>query len=404
MKHQIIPISKDLATIYLGIKELAPDMLHLIVTEQNKHIIKDMLELLPKSIQVKQYITEFYDGEDIERICQSIHESYPQDEIMYNLSGSRKIMLIAGCKTAFTHQRDNNPSHQRDNNPSNKCDNNSLHKCNAFIISQENQMIMLPTYEKRELIHHLDNEEFIAIYGENLSSYSDLDELKKEDIVCAHKIKNFIETHYDEYSKIKKQFRRSNIEDFSKIEAKYSAGDGLEFELKLGKLNISKKGKSIFSSGCPNTAFLFFLGRWWETLVAQQIKYWSDIHQRDNDIWQSVVFTSEIKEEKTKNVENKYPEPVKNEIDILVNDDSRLLIIECKSGYISQNNIYKIDSVRETYGGDKSKAILISYYPLDEALQEKCEDLDVLYFAPNTYEERHDNLKKLAPWLNEMIK
>ena len=73
---------------------------------------------------------------------------------------------------------------------------------------------------------------------------------------------------------------------------------------------------------------------------------------------------------------------MKNEVDLLVNDKQRLLLIECKSGEVLSADIFKIDGVRETYGGTVSKAILVSYLPLSKSIVEKCEDLGIYWFAP----------------------
>lgn len=377
MKHQIIPVSKDLATIYLGIKEFSPEAIHLIYCKEDTDIFSGMLGLLSSEIKVFKYESDPYDGKRIEEICESIHRDYPDDEICYNLSGSRKIMMVASCHIAF------------------------MHKCNAFLISQNDELIMLPTYRKEKVSKSLENEEFIRINEENLESYSDFDDLTKEDLACAGKIKKFIESDYDSYIRIKKTYRKNPTEDFSGISIKRRVSEDLLVEISFGALSVFRNSVCIFKSENRKACDMFFLGRWWETLVAGQIGIWRMQEKNDSDIWQSVVFSTETA---SSSEEAEDGTTVKNEIDIMVNDDTRLLIIECKSGYISQNNIYKLDSVRETYGGDKSKAILVSYYPLDDSLQEKCEDLDIMYFAPPTFEERINYLNKLPQWLEQELR
>lgn len=372
MKHQIITVTKDLASVYLGIKEFGPDVVHLIMIDEVRAECQDMLRLLPDSIEVKEYFTEPYDGIKVESICEEIHTNF-EGEFQYNLTSGTRIMVISAYNIAIKYNT------------------------NTFFISQEDKLISLPSYDSRDLLHSLDNEEILSIYGETIKSFSDLDELNKEDIICSSKIKKFIEKYYNQYTKIKRYFKRYRVEDFTKKDAKYKVEEFLEFELKGGRMKIFYKQNQIFISDNPNCAFLFFVGRWWECLVAQQVKFWSQSRKRDDDIWQSVVFDSESADF------NNESSPVKNEIDILVNDDTRLLIMECKSGYISQDNIYRLDSVRETYGGDKSKAILISYYPLDEVLQEKCDDLHIHFFAPSTYQERIFNLSKLPMYLDSVL-
>ncbi len=91
-------------------------------------------------------------------------------------------------------------------------------------------------------------------------------------------------------------------------------------------------------------------------------------------------------------------------MDILINNRNNLIFLECKSGFISQDDVYKIDSVRETYGGDKNIAALASYYPLDPLIKEKCNDLGINVFAPDTEEERIGFVKTLPKWLTNISK
>ena len=74
------------------------------------------------------------------------------------------------------------------------------------------------------------------------------------------------------------------------------------------------------------------------------------------------------------------------------------------SGYISQENIYKIYSTKVTYGGDHSIGVLVSYYPLEESIKTKCEDLRIRYFAPETEAERCKALDRLPVWLDKVAR
>ena len=85
-----------------------------------------------------------------------------------------------------------------------------------------------------------------------------------------------------------------------------------------------------------------------------------------------------------------------------MNNQQKLVFIECKSGNVTQNDIYKIDAVRETYGGDISQAVLASYYPVEKSLQDKCKDLQIHLFAPNFLTERSNYLNKMPAWLDKL--
>ena len=89
-------------------------------------------------------------------------------------------------------------------------------------------------------------------------------------------------------------------------------------------------------------------------------------------------------------------------MDVLLNNQQKLIFIECKSGNVTQNDIYKVDAVRETYGGDISLAVLASYYPVEDSLQEKCKDLQINLFAPAYIDDRIHHLDTLPDWLEKL--
>lgn len=367
MKHQIIPLGKDMTTIYLGIKKYAPDVIHLLTTAETDGLYFPMLSMLSKTIQVHTYEVFPYDGVGVVNICKYIHDRF-EGEFSYNLSEGTKVMAIAALRVAFDK------------------------KAFPFYISQRGTIVNLLTFEREQLTEIVDNKEFISLYGSTLESYNDIKFLSEDDISTSENIKYFIENYNREYEKIHKYFRQECRRHTENMPPLFTLPGKIEVAVVQGKMTIAIKGKVVLKSANEKTNLLFFTGRWWETLVAARIKEWMKGKKNAPEAWQSVIFESD--EESNK---------VKNEIDILVNNDQKLLLIECKSGWISQENIYKIDSVRETYGGDSSKAILVSYYPLDPFLQEKCKDLHVHFFAPSTCEERVNHLDRLSQWLDNII-
>ena len=70
---------------------------------------------------------------------------------------------------------------------------------------------------------------------------------------------------------------------------------------------------------------------------------------------------------------------------------------------ITSADIFKIDSVRRTYGGNNSKALLISYLPVASSLLEKCKDLGIYCFAPEDMAARTWHVKSLPQWLDTIV-
>ena len=159
-------------------------------------------------------------------------------------------------------------------------------------------------------------------------------------------------------------------------------------------MSIYRGFEVFFDSASGRCCELMFLGRWWEVVVADVVSDWhmANVGSRGkDDIWHDVIFN-----EQNGNA-------VKNEIDLVVNDRQRLLLIECKSGEITSADIFKIDSVRRTYGGNNSKALLISYLPVASSLLEKCKDLGIYCFAPEDMAARTWHVKALPHWLDTVV-
>ncbi|MDH6358836.1 DUF1887 family CARF protein [Parabacteroides sp. PF5-9] len=366
MKHQLILLGKDISSVYHGIKEFAPDCIHLLYTDETREIADNMFPLLPDSIQYKMYKTEPYNGNQVMEICREIHRHY-SGEFMYHLSEGTKPMALAAYQVA---KELGIPS---------------------FYLTQLGELVWLDSFEKREMHSTLDNEEILKLSGNTLSGYHDIKNLDPEDIQGSYAIKHFIETYPHDHARLMKFFGIFCQRQTSHLPTSKVFASGLRFKQKEGAFIVTQKNKVLLRISHSNGIHLYFKGSWWETLVANQVRIWSERKKNAPEIWQNVIF-------QTGNAKNQ----AKNEVDVLVNNKQKLIFIECKSGQITQNDIYKMDGVRETYGGDISRAVLASYYPLDHSLQEKCKDLQIHLFAPAHVTERFEHIEQMPDWLDQM--
>ncbi len=364
MTHQIILLGKDITSVYHGIKEFGPDCIHLLYTEQTRHIAEPMYQLLPPSIQRFSYHTAPYDGNQVMDICRSIHQAHT-GSFTYHLSEGTKPMMLA----AFHIAREQN--------------------ARAFYLTQMGELIWLDTFEKEQMHSQLDNEEILHLSGNTISSYHDIKRLSLEDVWASTQIKQFIESHPHEHARIQKFFGIFCQRQIARLPASKVLGNDIHFKQKDGSVFITQRGRVLLRLPHSNAVDLYFKGRWWETLVANQIRIWSERKKNPPEVWQNVLFQTEQKESQTK-----------NEVDVLVNGVQKLIFIECKSGQVTQYDIYKIDGVRETYGGDISRAVLASYYPVDTPIREKCHDLQIHIFAPSHPDERMYHLDMLPDWMD----
>lgn len=367
MKHQIVLLGKDITSVYHGIKEFGPDHVHLLCTEETKDLPELMYPLLSDSIIRHCYLTEPYNGEQLMKTCREIHERFT-GEFSYNLSEGTKLMAFAAFRVAWEKN------------------------AHVFYLTQQRKVIELKTFRSASLNCTLTNKELIQLSGNRISAYHDIRELLPQDVRSSLLIKEFIEHYPDEHARMQKFFGLYCHRQLFRLPISHLFAKELRFKQKGGRLLITQQERILLKLPYPNACHLYFEGRWWEILVAFKVRQWSLQRNNPPETWQSVIFRSEANENQTK-----------NEVDVLLNNEQKLVFIECKSGQVTQNDIYKIDAVRETYGGDISQAVLASYYPVDASLREKCEDLQINVFAPTYFAERLTYINQLPEWLNDLV-
>lgn len=366
MKHQIILLGKDITSVYHGIKEFGPDHIHLLYTEETTDIESPMYLLLPDSIQASHYKTEPYDGNAVVEVCRRIHRDF-QGEFAYNLSEGTKVMAFAAFRVAQEKG------------------------ASIFYLTQNGEIVQLDSFEKHPLQSSLTNEEIVGLSGNKLAEYRDAKLLSEDDITASLRIKQFIEQYPEEHGRIQKFFSIFCKRKVEQLPSSKIFANKLRFKIRNGGLLITLGEYTLLRLPQPNASHLYFEGRWWETLIANQVRNWSQQRTNAPEVWQSVIFQT-----------SEYNTKPKNEIDVLLNNQQKLIFIECKSGQVTSTDIYKIDAIRETYGGDVSKAVLASYFPLEKSLRDKCKDLQIEVFAPRFFMERNHHLTQMPTWLDRL--
>ena len=379
-RHQIVLIGRRLSTALIGVKEFHPDVLHLIYTPILADRFDTLLGMIDPGVKVNKYLVEPYDAGKVYFTCAEIASGLTgEDALRYNLTEGTKIAALSALFAARDYGGE------------------------TVYYSQEGEEIVIFTDEKNEpavrrgpIRSRISNEEFIRLYGSNMVSYNDASQMPRMDVVTAWAIKNFHEVNQKTFQRLQHQFRSEFAARLDKMPAEFRVEreKGMSVFVKDGGMKITDRGKTIFEDWNPLTTRLFFTGRWWEVIVSDVVRSWDlarHANPSDSQVWRNVEFRG-VSSNRTK-----------NELDIMVNDRRRLVLIECKSGYIGQENIYKIDSTRETYGGTDSKGILVSYYPLDPELVAKCRDLHVYWFAPEKESQRSGHIRTLPEWLDRII-
>lgn len=93
---------------------------------------------------------------------------------------------------------------------------------------------------------------------------------------------------------------------------------------------------------------------------------------------------------------------VPNEFDILFTARNRLHIIECKTTFgqtdkvMQSTPVYKLDSLKDVVAGRFGKAMLISYFDIDDQTKRRCDDLKVTSVGGS---ELNNLDSRLAEWI-----
>ncbi|UPT70975.1 MAG: DUF1887 family CARF protein [Flavobacterium sp. JAD_PAG50586_2] len=364
MKHQIAIIGGQLLPIYIGIKEFCPDTIHLVVSNQSKDQLNLLLPLLSGKI-VLQYTCDAYDFKAIKDLCEKIVSKIGNyDELQFNLTGGTKIMVLAAQAVILEKQ------------------------IAGFYINPDNTYSDLLSYTKKPILCTVSINEFMKLSGHTSFSYKSISDYNGDDLNCSRKIEAFAETEQSKYKTITTYFRNN----FKVNDAQFPVSG----VVKVNNIDISWNKNSIVATinGRPlvnfvskNVKDLFFNAAWWELLVAEEIVKWNKAKE--------VLIKFELP---FKSISSQ----LKNEIDVLINLGKKLIFVECKSGQIKPEDINKMKIIKETYGGHISKSILVSRFPPNATIIEKCRELDIDIFYPSLGSQKP--LLKLINGLDALAK
>jgi hypothetical protein len=125
---------------------------------------------------------------------------------------------------------------------------------------------------------------------------------------------------------------------------------------------------------------------WFEYEVATVLRKWPS----GKEIWLNVIFP----------YDNKNP---KNEIDVIVATEYKMLFIECKTQIFDKTDIDKFASAVKNYGGMGAKAIFITQQNMDRQAIEKCDTNKIAHFSFYDAEHKPVGHKILLDLLDKLI-
>lgn len=208
----------------------------------------------------------------------------------------------------------------------------------------------------------------------DIKDYTDKD---KDALKKVQELRNFNIKDFNDLTIPQDKVRRNNLKQ--NIGSSYKnreSGSAISFDSKRSRVDcilIRKNGAKVIRKAeslvSPHVKDIVFFAGWFEYKVADILSNWR--YQRE--IWLNVKFP----------YLNGSP---KNEIDIIVNANNKLLFVECKTQIFDTTDIDKFRSAVKNYGGMSSKALFITDTPniKPEAMQ-KCEDNGIMTFCMGAY-------------------
>lgn len=396
MNIHITLLGREALPVYYPIKQLRPDKVYIIGTKDNKHVSDRLKELLTKgkktklgameaiTKEVEIMETQAFDYKSTVEICERIqnrHHDLNGESFTYNITGGTKIMTIAAFEVGKKYK--------------------------ANIIYTDSKNIKHPFIEVKDEPLNCDirTPEIISLQGQEIKEAIKFDKTDdKFEIEAARSVFIFWRKNRNIYHGLRDHLfgDRGNDNITIKNEFPFSI-DGNQYHFKCKKNTSGKRQLTITNDfeeqylhikNCKDPKSMLLKGVWWELLVADAISK----KFPDYLILRNVEFNP---------VEKTGRNNVKNEVDILVNIGNKLLFVECKSGRFDNSVINKMNTVRATFGGEKSKSVLVSATNTAteqyQHIHENAKDKDIPVISPKKEFADNDFLTKILPDLIEQF-
>lgn len=355
-KVHVALLGKEVLPVFYPIQEFKLKDICVIGTAENRKIYENLKSVCGYVGSKTQFFeVGAYDMKEVVNVCEEIHEKYPDGtDFIYNVTGGTKPMALAAFIVAKRHGAE-------------------------VIYTDSKSCLNMDTFESKPISETLGIRIIFLLQGQKLKNYHPWPQDGASDVEVSRRILDFIKKNRALYNVLRKRYiaRNGLFNDFNEEGCRYSFYDN--------ELTIEKVGRRLLSIYSKDAKKLLFEGRWWERLVSDAMWKWS---AGRCEIGTDVVFDSPA------------GGADKNEVDILINVGNTMVFVECKSGELSQNEIYKLAAVKSTYGSDKSKSVLVTFWPLREDLRQKAEESRIFVIEPENAGQ--DILSKIPKKMDEI--
>lgn len=343
MKHiHIELVGREIQPTYTMLKQIIPDKVIFICSKDTQNNVRKINQHLgdlgyewESAVLEPHSLTAINDYIDL--MFSNIEE---KDILSFNLVGGTKFWALA----LFRRFSDRSNTF-------------------FFLLGQDDTLWNL-TNNKSTSLQSIDLNTIISLQGQTVQSYKLLSEYTDDDYAVMKSIESIRTNNYETFNRLCTVLSKENQQKL-KSEPSGTFVDSHNnvswFKPDQVKFKIDDEITLISS---PHAIDIVFNSGWFEYKVARLIEGWD----KCQNIRMNSIFTS-------KNGE------VKNEIDIIVETNSKPIFIECKTQIRNHTDLDKFATVVQNFSGKGGKAVFISDAPLKVSAKTKCKEYGIEYFS-----------------------
>lgn len=338
MKLHITLVGGQPAPVYNGIMATQPEKIVFIYSDESR-MYAELLSEEVKAIPSERRKMDPVDLNEIEKKVSQCAKDFKDDEVSVNISSGTKPWAFYFAKIF-----------------------GAMPNATLFYVDQNNTLWNLTDKSSSKVEFDMDAQ--FRLRGNRLTDYRRFDSYSAEDEDCVRQIEMIRSHSYAEFNELVGYFgKHQNATGYATAKGSHlqwrKASKDFRCQIKNGK------GKVLDATlRSPRVRQLLLKSGWFEYKVANMLARWKKV----SDIRLNCKFPAS----------NRAP---KNEIDIILNADGKLLFVECKTQIREVTDIDKFTAAVKNYGGMGSKALFVTDAPMTALAKEKCKDNGILTFS-----------------------
>lgn len=336
-KIHITLVGGQVIPIYQGVIQFPADEVVLIHTVDTLPQAKILQAHIGHKTRL-ECIKDAFDFEDIFTFVNKLIA--PNISYYVNITGGTKVMSIALMESFIDRPDDV-----------------------IFYLDQNQTLLDIRSRKSHVAKVHLSISDIFSLSGNKLVDYKDYKSIDPKILEEVKAVRRLMKYAKGEWYKLLAGIRvDEKLKGLHTLAGSYYSYDGKSNQLTISIKRKEKELKHVFRLNNPRK----FINdtQWFELKVADVLSRWR--YCKDLYMQSKVAYQSGLE---------------KNEIDIIVNTNGKLIFVECKTQVFDIKDIDKFRNVVKNYGGLAAKAILITDQPINKRVEEKCRDNNINYIS-----------------------